>query len=532
MHVPAFVIMINLLWSQITISEVMFDLDGADSPHEFIELYNYSNENITFQNWLITDKFSTDEITPDGFTIFPPNQFAVILEGDYDGFYDQYFPDDVLLIYVDDLSIGNGLGNSADSLYLINESGIVISEMGWNSTMKSGYSLEKIVLDFDNTENNWRQSLDSLGTPGKVNSVASFTIDVGIDSIYVDLISIAPFQEFDLLINLKNEGILIASSQVFINSELIETTAIEPNQSQLITFQEFGQPSGSYSYFIEAITENDYAPENDTATFNINIQFAVGDILINEIMYDPFSGEPEWVEIINQTETEITLDNWKISDKDDWEFPDSTFTFVLAAGNFAVISGETMDDYLVQYDFPSINNSGDNIYLFDPTGKVIDNVNFEDTWGGSSGFSLERISHFMDSNNSQNWGTCIDPSGSTPFSENSIFVTALHKEGTVSISPNPFSPDGDGYEDETIILYQLPYSNAYLRMIVYDPTGREIATLTNGSIFTNEGTIRWDGETNQNYTIRMGQYLLYVEATDRQTGNAWKTIERIIVAKK
>ena len=324
----------------------------------------------------------------------------------------------------------------------------------------------------------------------------------------------------------------MASSQVFINSELIGNTDIEPNQSQLITFHEFGQPSGSYSYFIEAITENDYAPENNTATFNINIQFAVGDILINEIMYDPFSGEPEWVEIINQTETEITLDNWKISDKGDWEFPDSTFTFVLAAGNFAVISGETMDDYLVQYDFPSLNNSGDDVYLFDPTGKTIDHVKFENSWGDSNGFSLERISYFMDSNNSQNWGTCIDPSGSTPYLENSIFVTALHQQGTISISPNPFSPDGDGFEDETIVLYQLPYSNAYLRMIVYDPTGREIATLTDGSVFTNEGTIRWDGETNQNYTCRMGQFLLCVEATDRQTGKAWKSIERIIVAKK
>ena len=48
MHVPAFVIMINLLWSQITISEVMFDLDGADSPHEFIEIYNFSDEDIPF----------------------------------------------------------------------------------------------------------------------------------------------------------------------------------------------------------------------------------------------------------------------------------------------------------------------------------------------------------------------------------------------------------------------------------------------------------------------------------------------------
>ena len=60
MYVPAFVIMINLLWSQITISEVMFDLDGADSPNEFVEIYNYSDDDIVFQNWLIADKFSTD----------------------------------------------------------------------------------------------------------------------------------------------------------------------------------------------------------------------------------------------------------------------------------------------------------------------------------------------------------------------------------------------------------------------------------------------------------------------------------------
>ena len=106
------------------------------------------------------------------------------------------------------------------------------------------------------------------------------------------------------------------------------------------------------------------------------------------------------------------------------------------------------------------------------------------------------------------------------------------KGGTVSISPNPFSPDGDGFEDETIILYQLPYSNAYLRMIVYDSAGREIAALTDGSVFINEGTIRWNGKTDRDYTCRMGQYLLYVEVADRLTGQSWKTIKRIIVAKK
>ena len=43
MNVPVFVLITNLLWSQITISEVMFDLEGSDSPNEFVEIYNYSD---------------------------------------------------------------------------------------------------------------------------------------------------------------------------------------------------------------------------------------------------------------------------------------------------------------------------------------------------------------------------------------------------------------------------------------------------------------------------------------------------------
>lgn len=50
-------------------------------------------------------------------------------------------------------------------------------------------------------------------------------------------------------------------------------------------------------------------------------QFAVSppgnnfnDIVINEIMYAPSTGEPEWVEIFNRTSNVINLKNWKLSD--------------------------------------------------------------------------------------------------------------------------------------------------------------------------------------------------------------------------
>ena len=176
----------------------MFDLEGSDSPNEFVEIYNYSDDDIVFQNWVLIDNHSTDELIPDGFTILPSNRYAVILEGDSDGLYYDDFPEEILLIYVDDLSIGNGLGNSQDSLFLIDSTGMIISEMGWNSGNQSGYSLEKIVLEYDNAENNWRQSLDSLGTPGKPNSVASFTVDVAVDSIYVSPENIALDQDLIL----------------------------------------------------------------------------------------------------------------------------------------------------------------------------------------------------------------------------------------------------------------------------------------------------------------------------------------------
>ena len=353
MNVPVFVLITNLLWSQITISEVMFDLEGSDSPNEFVEIYNYSDEDISFQNWAIRDNYSIDELIPDGFAILPAGRFAIILEGDYDGFYDEDFPEDILIIYVDDLSIGNGLGNSADSLILINESGNIISKMGWSSGMQSGYSLEKIVIDYENTENNWRQSLDSLGTPGKQNSAASFTVDVAVDSIYMTPENIAPDQEFDFLIQLTNTGILTATSELWLNSESAGYIEVFPGEMQEMIIPKSGNSSGSYSYFIQAITPEDYNPINDTTTFVVHIHYQFGDVLINEIMYEPETDEAEWVELINQTDSDIKLDNWSILDKDEWEATDSIFTHNLKSRDFVVITDRKSDDYLVQSDFPS-----------------------------------------------------------------------------------------------------------------------------------------------------------------------------------
>jgi hypothetical protein len=175
---------INVLNAQIIISEVMFNLEGSDSPNEFVELYNSNTTAIDISDWIIADKLSTDDFA-EGNHIIPAFSYALIVEGDFDGIlYSGLIPESTIIIPVDGTAIGNNLGNTADSLFLINQIGDTIDFMGWNSGITEGFSIEKVNLDFPNIEGNWRQSLELLGSPGFKNSVSSLGLDVGIDSVW------------------------------------------------------------------------------------------------------------------------------------------------------------------------------------------------------------------------------------------------------------------------------------------------------------------------------------------------------------
>ena len=70
------------------------------------------------------------------------------------------------------------------------------------------------------------------------------------------------------------------------------------------------------------------------------------------------------------------------------------------------------------------------------SGIAIDSVLYSNQWGGTSGFSLERISSANSSNNQLNWGSSSDIEQSTPGRINSI----TSKEFDLSVSEISFSP--------------------------------------------------------------------------------------------
>ena len=94
--------------------------------------------------------------------------------------------------------------------------------------------------------------------------------------------------------------------------------------------------------------------------------FDAGVVVINELVSDPRDDETEFVELFNTSDTAITLDGWWLEDGSEAK---TMLEGNIAAKKFIVI------------DTPkgNLNNSGDIVMLFDPTGKKIDSITYG-TW--------------------------------------------------------------------------------------------------------------------------------------------------------
>ena len=86
-------------------------------------------------------------------------------------------------------------------------------------------------------------------------------------------------------------------------------------------------------------------------------------VLINELVSDPIEGETEWIELYNTTGELIDLTGWTVTDEADRS---TELEGSVAPGKYFVIESPS----------GKLNNGGDTVYLYDPTGNVIDQVSY------------------------------------------------------------------------------------------------------------------------------------------------------------
>ncbi len=108
----------------------------------------------------------------------------------------------------------------------------------------------------------------------------------------------------------------------------------------------------------------------------------------------------------------------------------------------------------------------------------------------------------------------------------------MPKNGAVVFEPNPFSPDGDGFDDLLYIKYKLPFEYGLISIQIFDVVGRTIATLYWNTYTAQENVLTWDGRNKNGKGARIGMYIIKVKATDVTSSKTWEDVQRVILAKK
>jgi len=290
---------------------------------------------------------------------------------------------------------------------------------------------------------------------------------------------------------------------------------------------------GETSILMVCTAGHDQVRANDSATALVRVPAAPGSVVINEIMYDPLPGRGEFVEFLNVTPSEIDLRSWVLADREDdpspVRFPDETLP--LPPGGFLLCSPDTgiAEGYtgippgtpvLEGMRSLSLINGGTVLTLSDENGQVIDRLEYSPGWNtpaveDPSGRSLERIDAASPGGEAWNWGSSPDPSGSTPGRPN--LLAAAHPTGgggEIEFHPNPFSPDGDGFEEVTEISFRTDGAGALVRVRIFDAWGRPVRTLTRSAYVAGRSSMIWNGYDDAGRRAAIGIYVVLVEGVD------------------
>lgn len=149
-------------------------------------------------------------------------------------------------------------------------------------------------------------------------------------------------------------------------------------------------------------------------------------VVINEVQPVPPIGEPEWVELYNPTDTDVTLTGLYLYDRTSRVLLSSV---TVPARGFAVLTRDTEDLKLLrrippiarlyQLALPTLNNTTESLFIATRDTIVLDSMYYDMRWG-IRGRTLERIDPLRPGYLRNNIAACIAPDSATCGYDNSV----------------------------------------------------------------------------------------------------------------
>ena len=514
----------------------------VDFVEEYLELYNRSGRVLDLENWVLhvnTRSYTLSAtLMPDG-TLLTPGAFGVVL--------------------------GPTLPNGGATLSLYDSGGHLVHAarygVPWDGAdwkKEGGWSLESPDPEqVCNISVLWEYSRDRAGgTPGRINS--NHTI---LEDLEAPVLLYSGFDdpageiqgdgETGLLRLFFSEPVLMSPAElqqiVLLPGNLLPLEA--GLQAPLASVLELRFPLDLQErpHFKVRIPRLADCQGNDRTSLEAmagSVSEPVKEcVQINEIMYDPMEGFPEYIELALPGKRFYDLRELAIHVVDEGEpadnpLPLSDHSRLVVPGSFLVVTAceehlreayhlDRSGQWVELEGMRKLDNEGGTIFLTDRAGNVVDRVDYGDQMhaeilSDTRGISLERISGERSGSDPDNWHSAAAIEDyATPGRVNSQAMSETETDLLFQVEPLVFSPDNDGYQDLLEIVVSTGTSGWIIALWITDLQGNHLKNLANNHLTGPRTIYSWDGTHEDGSMVPTGICVIHARAYHPLTGEQW-----------
>lgn len=525
--------------------------------NEWIELKNTTTFPINLQGWGISDATSTSGPLPN--FILQPDSFLIVCTGSAVA---------AMSAFGTTLSVTSfpSLDNESDNISIKDAAGKTIHAVNYDISWyqnelkkEGGWTLEMIDTKSPcSGSSNWRASINTAGgTPGKKNSIDAVNNDANApklkrayttDNVTIILVFDEPVDSV--------KGATISNYSIDGGLSIINATTLPPlfNTVQLKVSSPI-TVNTVYTVTVINITDckNNTIGSSNKAKFGLAVDAAAGDIVINEILFNPRIGGYDYVEFYNKSNKIFDASKLFIANRNSSNVISSikalaATSWQIFPGDYIVVT-ESPDNialnYLVQNpdwvltvsSMPSFPDDNGYVVLLNFQGEITDEVAYFDDWhfkliDNDEGVSLERIDPDGVSQNFSNWHSAASTAGyGTPTYKNSQYKLVNSIDATLDVTPKVFSPDNDGRDDIATIQYKVTEPGFVANITIFDAAGRPVRNLVRSGTLGLTGYWNWDGLDDKGLKLPVGTYIIFTEIFNLR-GKKEKFKNAIVLARK
>ncbi|HJX71146.1 MAG TPA: lamin tail domain-containing protein [Bacteroidales bacterium] len=528
-------------FNDLIITEIMADPFPAVSlpEAEYLEIYNRSKYTIDLNDWHICAGSNCAAF--DAVSIFS-DEYMIL----FDSHYPEMFSGLSRTLAMDHFP---KISNTGQTLVLKdNHSNIIFTteyHVSWyqdNYKSDGGWSLE--LIDPGNPcggEKNWKASIDaSGGTPGNMNSVMGENPDIENPELLKSVLISDSTLYLNFSETVTGEHLYSANNYYIdngIGTPYLSIPGSDLLNSVILFFDQHFEDQVYYSIKIKndlSDCAGNMTESEILSTFRKPLHCDSMDLIINEILFDPYVTGGEFIEVYNRSLKTIDLKDFYITLRDTYSgkqgpsylLSESHYTlepgyYLVLTGNISLVTDYyriiSRSDFLEMDDIPNLPNTGAFISLLDPADHVIDEVVYSQEMhvefaSNTKGVSLERINPDGSSCYPGNWYSASGDFGyATPGYENSQYRKDLLSSFSVIAVPEIITPDADGINDAAIIKYVIRDAGYIANIMIFDRTGRPVKIIARNVLLGSSGEFLWDGKNDEGRMAPVGPYLIYAE---------------------